>query len=111
MSRHINDVISSSTEEDEDNQRHNKNRNSENANIIANNKNAVNVRKGSLSSINSRNIAQSNNSQMSPPTSQTKSISKLGGKIGSQLRLLEHAAWRDEVWASVSGYKLNHFSN
>ena len=76
VSRHINDVISSSTEEDEDNQRHNKNRNSENANIIANNKNAVNVRKGSLSSINSRNIAQSNNSQMSPPTSQTKSISK-----------------------------------
>ena len=76
VSRHINDVISSSTEEDEDNQRHNKNRNSENANIIANNKNAVNVRKGSLSSINSRNIAQSKNPQMSPPTSQTKSISK-----------------------------------
>ena len=70
LSRHINDVISSSTEDDDDNRQ---NRSRENQNMITN-KNAANIRKGSLSS-NIKTVVP-DNQQMSPLVSQTKSISK-----------------------------------
>ena len=71
LSRHINDVISSSTEDDDDNRQI---RARENGNMIAN-KNAANIRKGSLSSNISKN-STTDNQQMSLHVSQTKSISK-----------------------------------
>ena len=71
LSRHINDVISSSTEDDDDNRQI---RARENGNMIAN-KNAANIRKGSLSSNISKG-STADNQQMSLQVSQTKSISK-----------------------------------
>ena len=73
LSRHINDVISSSTEDDEDN-RHIRVR--ENGNMIAN-KNAANIRKGSLAS--NLKSSMTDNQQMSQHVSHTKSISKHSG--------------------------------